>query len=346
MQLERRKVAIFNDTSPGGHYGCSAVMQVLVESLKSVAMEPVAFWPCGRDWRRHRGAIRKLGMDALIVNGEGSIHHSRNRPRARFLAELGPFARDELKVPCVLLNASFHDLDPETIEHLKAFDLVFARESASQSYLRDNGIMADMVPDLSFFAHVGRDGAPLRGVPFVTDSVRREVSAALRTLSAEQGFDYEVMKYSQKSAAGTGGGSRVLSALKTNLSKAFTALSAHSFLERDIAENPGFDPFVRKIQSSPVVITGRFHTVTLCLSQRTPFVAFESNTSKISDLLSDIFGHSERCLPFSEENVDFVGANWRSFMPFSDAELAAIDSYLQDASQRRAAMLQKIGEIA
>lgn len=92
MTHTRARVAIFNDTRRTSHYGCEIVMQVLEEQLRSRNMTIAFSWPMGRDWR---DGIRNFnvfnGIDAVIVNGEGSIHHSDTRDRAHYLTEIARF---------------------------------------------------------------------------------------------------------------------------------------------------------------------------------------------------------------------------------------------------------------
>jgi hypothetical protein len=42
-----RRVAIFNDTSLGGHYGCYAVMNVLISQLRQQNIEVVLLFRTG-----------------------------------------------------------------------------------------------------------------------------------------------------------------------------------------------------------------------------------------------------------------------------------------------------------
>jgi hypothetical protein len=57
---------------------------------------------------------------------------------------------------------------------------------------------------------------------------------------------------------------------------------------------------VYKEDENKLTITGRFHIVTLALPAYTPMIAIESNTPKISYILIDIFGDTERIKTISD----------------------------------------------
>lgn len=78
---KRLRVAVFNDTRPTRHIGCALVMQELISNLDRHGIDPVWFHPVRVDWRDDKEAIPGKGeIDAVIVNGESSIHHSETRP--------------------------------------------------------------------------------------------------------------------------------------------------------------------------------------------------------------------------------------------------------------------------
>src|SRR3546814_2757179 len=114
-----RKVALFNDTRPDGHFGCSLVIRQLVGLLRSQELEVSWFWPVGKDWH---GAIedRLAGLDAIVVNGEGTIHRASERDRARWLTELGPIASKH-GLPSFLDNARLHDIDHGSAANIRSY---------------------------------------------------------------------------------------------------------------------------------------------------------------------------------------------------------------------------------
>ena len=90
----------------------------------------------GVDWRTFRPNSAIPAIAGIVVNGEGSIHHSASRPRARYLSQLGNFAHDDLGVPAFLLNATISDIEDDVADELRAFDRIWVRESGSLAELR------------------------------------------------------------------------------------------------------------------------------------------------------------------------------------------------------------------
>lgn len=246
----RLKVAIFNDTRPTWHVGCQIVMRELIDRLQQQEMEPIWFHPVGIDWRDNTAALpRKGDVDAVVVNGEGSIHHSETRPRARFLPEIAKFARDQLAVPAFLVNSTLYAIDDQTADDLRAFESIFVRESQSRDVLTSFGIESSIVPDLTVQAPIA--SADARRSVCGTDSVIVSSAQLIRDFCKANGYPYRGMIRIPKSQ-------QVSSDI----------VAAH------------VDEYCRWLSSHELVITGRFHTVTLCIATQTPFIAVESNTPK------------------------------------------------------------------
>ena len=334
-----KRVAIFNDTSPGGHYGCYAVMSVLVEQLRCRNIEPVIFWPCSHDWRKYKEQIKSLDLDGLVVNGEGSIHNTATRERAQFLTELGPFCRDVLKIPSFIVNTSFYDLDEQAFRNLSAFDIISTRESKSQSYLREHGLASTLVPDFSFFS-VPPTGLPNRrsGV-FVTDSVFKNTTKALSKLANDYEFHFEVMKNTPEARSQFG---MNLKKISREFKKLLKKLEPRPPFYHELATNMEFDRFLDRLRSSETVLTGRFHTTTLAIATRTPVLAIESNTPKISAVLTDVFAATDRVRPMNEAEFPDYFQEAAQDYAYSKNELAAIEDYLSKGLSARDLMFDTI----
>jgi hypothetical protein len=88
------------------------------------------------------------------------------------------------------------------------------------------------------------------------------------------------------------------------------------------------------LSAHELVLAGRYHAVCFCLATRTPFVAVESNTPKISSLLSDVFGSNRRVVTARE--ID--GAALDQFAVWSPAEEEALGRFLDYAERSADAM--------
>ena len=325
------RVALFNDTSVTLHHGCNAVMQTIAAGLEERGLDLRYAWPVGSDWRPFRERLLREPVDLVVVNGEGSIHHSRERDRARYLCALGPFARDELNVPSALVNASVQSLEPAEIEALQAFDLVTVREGASRDELADHGIEADIVPDLSLGAVAGGDDAATRrgGDVLVTDSVLDDASDALRDLASRIGGSFESMRRRP----------RLRERLATSARKRFAPLGP---ARRSIRVTSDYGGFIRRLRSVDAIVTGRFHTVMLCLATDTPFLAMPSNTPKIEATLRDALGETVRLIAPDDMDGAALERRLNDGIGFGPAERERLADYRRKAAEARASTFDRI----
>lgn len=131
------KIVLVNDTSLyENHFGCQLVGQTIREHLAEFGMELLAALPYTFDPTKFTSVFEQA--DLLLINGEGSIHHGKNR----MLCDLAKL------YPSVLINAVFQE-NPDDFA-VGAFKRVFVRESNSAKYLDNYGVKAAVVPDLIF----------------------------------------------------------------------------------------------------------------------------------------------------------------------------------------------------
>jgi len=286
-------LAIFNATGATRHYGCEMVTDALNNGLAAHGMIPAWSHRVGVDWRTFRHEIPRFpAIVGVVVNGEGSIHHSATRPRARYLSQLGGFARDELGIPAFLLNATISDIEDDVADELRAFDRIWVRESGSLAELEARAITSEVVPDLTLSAPL--KSAWIRRGVCGTDSVIGEASQAIATLCDSRGWPVRPMQRR----------------LRDTSDRRQTAAA-----------------YAKWLSSHALVVTGRFHAVTMCLATRTPFVAIESNSPKISFLVRDVFGDTRRVL-----DLDAIKRlNAEGYFTWSREEARALKKYVRAA---------------
>lgn len=305
------RIAIFNNTRAGKHHGCDLVMLELERRLKELGGEIAWRSRVGEDWRERADLPRAGDIDAVVLNGEGSIHRAQERPRARYLPKVGPFART-LGVPAFLINATISAIDEEAASDIAAFDLVSVRESESAATLAGYGIESVLVPDLTVAAAYEGDAAVRSGV-CATDSVLAPVSACIAARAEREGWPYRSMvwrdQFAPKAAVSDGERRKLLAT------------------------------FVRFLRMHALAVSGRFHTVTMCVATRTPFVAVESNTGKISAFVRDVFGSTERVVPLQQ----IESGDLSRFAAWSPSEMAALEKYLPQARANTDALFSEIG---
>lgn len=142
------RAIVFNDTSRF-HHGCAAVMRTLHREAAAAGLEVVES-VYGNTWRLSRSypifrAESMAAADAIIVNGEGTMHDD---------ARLAVYCLDEIvrqrgRRKAALVNSLWQRMSPRYAELLAGADLVAVREPLSH---RELGLASAVVmPDLSFY---------------------------------------------------------------------------------------------------------------------------------------------------------------------------------------------------
>ncbi|MEP2470663.1 polysaccharide pyruvyl transferase family protein [Roseobacter sp.] len=322
------RIALFNDTSSDqGHYGCALVMEAIERLLADLELAPVFRWPVGRDWRAHSNEMPERGqIDAVVVNGEGTMHGAPHNERAVALAKLGAFARDALNVPSVLINASLFGNDAAFYEDLRAFDLVVARDRASQQACTAHDIPALHCPDLTFAISAARKNNARQkddlDVGF-TGSVIPRTDFAIRQMAKSLNADFRPMVDIASRDL-----SRPSRLSVSRLRKALRARKRVRLFGEDVRFASAHD-FVDWISNRDLIVTGRYHTVTLAILTHTPFLYLDSNSPKIQKLIEDVGLIQNRKLA-SIEDLDQTAL--RAACVFTSQDDAAIEEFLKVSS--------------
>ena len=134
----RPRLCLAGDHS-GYHAGCDAVAR----TLRRLATQ--------QGWRV---VSEKADYDALLVNGEGSMHHGGRRfhQKMRLLQAAVDAGR-----PAFLVNSVWQDNPPDYDHVLSKLSGIVVREVLSQRDLAErHGVRAEVCPDVSFFDELPR----------------------------------------------------------------------------------------------------------------------------------------------------------------------------------------------
>ncbi|MFG6584351.1 polysaccharide pyruvyl transferase family protein [Sulfitobacter sp. 1A12779] len=323
-----KTAGIFNDTSVSGHYGCTAVMKTLTAELQKRSVKPVYLWPVAEDWQPHERLLEDYRPDVIVVNGEGTLHHSRDRKRTRDLIAVVHHAK-KMGVPAHLVNASITALDEAALHAIAAFDSIYVRESESKNFLAVHGIEARVVPDLSLGLSQPVQDETRTGV-IVTDSVYGDTTRSLEAFAAAGDFDFVKMKPRPPVAI------RLKAKILKKLRK-----SPEETIWRARSDAEGF---ARLLARKELVMTGRFHSVLLSILTNTPFVALPSNTRKIEAVLNDVFACQSRMISVDDLSAPKFLAHISKGFPFSRQEKDALARYRHLAERGRHDMFDLIAE--
>lgn len=320
------RIAIINDTRSTNHYGCLMVMRNIELLLKNKGVNVVWTWPVGIDWRKHKTAImNKPQVDAIIVNGEGTIHHGPQRWQAAALAEFAEFAQKVLKVPVFLINSTLYANEKSLYDDLRFYNAIYVRDRMSHEELNEIKIENNFVPDMTFSIPSSVIPDQVKDI-CVVDSVMQSDLPFLKYFGRKHRADYCSMVVSRPSNYSFWKKPRRF------------FLTSFKWLLKERSRSLDPKEFEKFLGHYRLVVTGRYHTVTMCLKNYIPFVALESNTPKISYLLTEIFGHNRRVL--SAKDLDSIKLeDWNKY---SDDEIVAINNFLKKAEDSNLEMIHKL----
>lgn len=265
------RIALFNDTGLESHVGCRGVSLAhdqmlerlgLVIGYRSFLGEWTELWRGNRQKSLEAFFESSLPeklqtVEAVVVNGEGTIHHGAGLHLLAVLA-----GAQALGLPTFLVNAVFQECeeDLETLRNLNDFTV---RDAYSSTYLRKLGlphrVVLDSIIEASFARRPVHD---FSGKVVVTDwhpQRRNDVGALLEEFRAEFGSD-----------------------------AAYYPLD-HPDRRRD------WRHVVADFSTARVVITGRHHGVCLAALAGVPFVPLSSNTWKVEGMLNLLPGGLRIC---------------------------------------------------
>lgn len=322
------RVGIINDTRNAHHMGCWLVMRNLFRLLRQHDMTVSWSWPTGRDWREDPYASQRGNVDLVIVNAEGSIHDSHQHHLAERFASIARHFNSQFDLPCVLINSTLYNNEPSIYELLIDYSLIYTRDSFSAQLLESQGINTSVVSDLTlaFPAHRANKAGHKAGW-MVTDSASKDTSSQLQALARTIETPYCPIQFSRFPHPNR------LDKPRIYLGK------VRRWAADKVRHRPSLNGYMNQLCRRSLVVTGRYHAVTMCLLTRTPFVAVESLVPKISWLLQDIFGSTRRV--FSSVDSLTESAEWQDAR-WTDDELARLNLYLEKCHSANQTMVQQI----
>jgi polysaccharide pyruvyl transferase WcaK-like protein len=312
------KILILNDTRAENHHGCSRVMNAIDRNLFIRNEYEVSYLKLMTRWDLDEDIKRKIiQTDLLIINGEGTLHG--DLIHVRCLLNAISFAKS-YGVTVAVINTTLYDLSNKSINILAKVDYLYVRDMASKKLIEENGINVFYCPDLVFWEpfplekEIYRSGwAVTDGYgPTVLDAEMRKNSSTPITISnLEQRF-YKLSKLRKVLI-------RLISII--NFSRSVKPLSDSTQVD-----------FLRRLNSFEFVLTGRYHIVCMCLLLEIPFKFIDSNTPKISFLLSDIGLDLDKFF-YRPDSLRF---------DFNDSELSKIKFFKSEAQIKIKEMFDNI----
>ena len=255
-------IALFNDTGDCDHAGCLAISDAhnrILTNKKIKILHRFFKKECKECWRGNVGdsithvlksplALKIASVDAVVVNGEGTIHHTGGRHLLTILA-----AAQELDIPTFLINSVFQESEThlDTLRKLHDFTV---RDLYSSRYLHSLNVPHRLVMDSMLEAKFSNKPIhDFSGKIVVTDfhdSRDADVGTLMHKIFNELGLE-----------------------------AVYYPLKNHQRLE-------DWKHAVADMRTARIVITARHHGVYMAGLAGTPFIALGSNTWKIEGLLA------------------------------------------------------------
>lgn len=334
----RREVVILNDTRVDRHHGCTRVMSALENLVEYHRFSIKATAPAHVDWRSFPelvGAIDKAHL--IVVNGEGTLHHS--RPAGRWLLEAGSYARNR-GIPAVLLNTLWQDNDQEWLDLLRAFSLVSVRDTLSEAEVRSAGLECRLVPDLSLYgaSHV----EPVRRSGFgFTDSALHAATINLERARKQVNGSVIGIQFSEPGYAGTWRFLRSYVGRKQLRHPFELSRLLRLRLQQFSTQTSSADDFIKRLRGLELLVSGRFHACTLAMVARTPFVTAETNSHKIRALIKDVGLAAWR----ADHSLDPKALEQARRVGWESGELSVVDDYVADARRSADVLFRELADL-
>lgn len=235
-------------------------------------------------WEKDQRFLKALRVcDAILINGEGTLHHG--RPRAERVLKVVDHPLRQGK-PVYIVNALYQANPPEWSRYLDKVDLILTRDSRSSRELsRVYSGPLHQALDLSMH------------VPHPADSITSRQRLAFGDSVDPATTQLLVDAYRKTQGSVFLPVMRTLKSRRPSWPAPLRAwrdfyIHGHAKLNRWRDDSIRFvaddHAFLHELENSALHITGRFHGVCLSLLAQTPVLTVASNSWKIEALLDDL----------------------------------------------------------
>lgn len=329
-----KRAVLLNDTTFDYHHGCEVVVSKIEQSLKRRNVELIGSCPVGVYFKEEKGFLDLINKsDLVVVNGEGTIHHGREK--ARWLLEVADYAKS-IQRPSVLINCTYNDNPDDFSSLVSNFDKVYVRESHSYNEISSARKDAEIVPDLTML--LSEDYTPSvnskrKGV-VITDSAMIGVSKANYLKSLKKNWTYAPVLRSYRnegkySLVESLRHIKFLMSRKKSLDYRNEISDAEYLSVRNSYISTTVKSYLDQLSDAELLLTSRFHSMCFSLVTETPFLATVGNSHKVEGMLSDI-GIENRLIDEAFINEDFSIQDYR----FDDGELKRVKDYKKQAVEK------------
>lgn len=325
---EVKQALLLNDTALAGNHGSQLVIDQLIRLAREHGITIA---------RRHAmdASLDELsteGIDLVIVNGEGSLHH--NKKAARAIAEVPVWAAAR-GLPAFLINSIYQENDAAIFEGVCGYRQVYVRDVQSSGELETLGRKPEAVVDLSLTWAPAIPLAAERSTIVVTDSTVKKTNAALFALSRSLPDSMFLPFRSRPPVLPAALGENASNLARYRMRKITSRFQTKAINRARYANIlPTLDDFSQVLcNKAALIVAGRYHAVCIALDLQIPFVTVPSNSFKVEALLGEV-GMEHRMIqpPLAALTRPDLLSTYGSY---TDSELRKIDEF--KAQQRATA---------
>lgn len=304
------RVLLLNDTQEHYHWGCYGTSRAIKMKLREMGVSEISsftvdeirtmkgvpkrvsdFGDADSFRARHRLLAKAMdACDAVVINGEGTIHGLRNAPRILLFAAYA--AKNFCGKPVSIINhACFPKyFRPEVIEYYQAgygaCDYVAARDRSSTETINNTlGVkcvqafdslplsIRDLLAELTVPQDISGRYICLAGAANYSVLQSPAIARVLQENYPEQACFF---------LAGSAKGGKLFEDIR-----AFRSM--RKFIPRlQWLQATSFRDWLSYIKYSDLLLSGRFHYTIAAACLATPVVTFQSNTDKVAQLFAEL----------------------------------------------------------
>lgn len=291
------KIVLLNDTRDQPHFGCHRVMETIEDLVRCRSGEIIGSALTGTDWSSNPGFLKTLSRsDAIIINGEGTLHHG--APRGELLLQIVDHPLRQAK-PVYLINCLYQENPKRWENYINQIDLIMSRDSKSfheLSQIYKKGTLVKGL-DLSLFKKHDANAATKQSYNIYGDSFYRNITSQLIMLSDKDSnsMALPICRYFKSTKPSLPAPLREVRELHLKIN----AL-AMKIKHPRLSYAKSTSDYLQFISHASFHLTGRFHGACLSLVTNTPFALTTSNSWKMEALIEDMGISRDRLLAPSE----------------------------------------------
>ena len=312
---------LVNDTRSEQHVGCQHVVENIVSEAGKVGISIKDTISVSSKNFLSECKEKIKSCDFLLVNGEGSLHH--NKDKAREILGTAEYVKS-LGMKAVLINTVWQS-NSELIKYLEFFDFISCRESLSAREIMASGFNAVVTPDMTFASKLeGVAQTPVLKDMLVLDSVRTKLSKELLGYALKSNLNF--LPLSSKGLV--------------KMKKQFLKFGLYKFKGLNVVNEPVSEA-IQHLANHEFILSARFHGTCLGMILDKKVISITSNTHKLEGLYGDI-GLSPELLLTQE---GWRKSNFNYLKELAVSEQPKVKEYVELAPSRIAGMFTEVKKL-